>query len=121
MAFDVLFTEPSKYLVADDAALGAAAANAGNFVAAVFLGAESGSATNWPADMPPPYRQADIAVSSNGWPQGMVLPRATFPIPEIATNAAVLANVYANPDADGVYRRVRLGQVFDGRLVRHWA
>ncbi|MGI6086903.1 MAG: CHASE2 domain-containing protein [Kiritimatiellia bacterium] len=117
VAFDVLFTEPSKYLVADDAALGAAAANAGNFVAAVFLGAESGSATNWPADMPPPYRQADIAVSSNGWPQGMVLPRATFPIPEIATNAAVLANVYANPDADGVYRRVRLGQVFDGRLV----
>lgn len=117
VAFDVLFTEPSKYLVADDEALGAAAAAAGNFVAAVFLGAGSGSATNWPPGMPPPYRRAVPAERNFAWPPGMVLPRATFPIPEIATNAAVLANVYANPDADGVYRRVRLGQVFDGRLV----
>ncbi len=117
VAFDVLLTEPSKYLVAEEAALGAAAAAAGNFVAAVFLGAGSGSATNWPPDMPPPYRRAGASVPDHDWPPGMVLPRATFPIPEIATNAAVLANVYANPDADGVYRRVRLGQVFDGRLV----
>ncbi|MFN2352700.1 MAG: CHASE2 domain-containing protein, partial [Kiritimatiellia bacterium] len=34
IAFDVLFTEPSKYGVADDQLLGQAAARAGNFVAA---------------------------------------------------------------------------------------
>jgi adenylate cyclase len=35
----------------------------------------------------------------------------------VAANATILANVHADPDPDGVYRRVRLFQVFDGKPV----
>lgn len=117
IAFDVLYTESSKYGVADDQVLGAAANAASNFVAAVFLGTNTGSATNWPAGMPPPYRHAAADARGQAWPAGMVFPLAAFPIPELATNAAVLANVAANPDADGIYRRVRFFQVFDGAMI----
>ena len=52
IAFDVMYTEPSASGVEDDNALGAAIAAASNFVGAVFLGHENGSATNWPAAVP---------------------------------------------------------------------
>lgn len=117
-AFDMVLTEPSLHGVEDDDALGAAAGAAGQFVGVVFLGAETGAATNWPAEIPrSPLKVAGL----DAWmaePRGnLVLSRASFPIPEVATNAALLANVFANPDPDGIYRRVRLFQVFDGQVV----
>jgi adenylate cyclase len=118
VAFDVLFTEPSVYGVEDDEALGAAIRRAGPFVGAVFLGRQSGSAERWPADVP----ASPLLVRGLGdWldaNRGRAIdPLAAFPIPEVATNAAVLANVSDVPDEDGVFRRASLFRVFDGRAV----
>jgi len=74
IAFDILFTEPSVYGVADDEALGAAIRRTGAFVGAAFYGRD----------------------------------RVTLPIPAVATNATVLANVGDEPDSDGVFRRATL-------------
>lgn len=74
VAFDLLFTEPSAYGVADDAAFGAAIRQSPPFVGAAFYG------------------------------RG----RAVLPVPDVATNAAALANVKDEPDPDGVFRRATL-------------
>ncbi|HNX36503.1 MAG TPA: adenylate/guanylate cyclase domain-containing protein [Kiritimatiellia bacterium] len=74
IAFDVLFTEPSVYGVADDEAFGAAIRRSAAFVGAAFYGRD----------------------------------RVTPPIPAVATNATVLANVSDEPDPDGVFRRATL-------------
>ena len=116
VAFDVLFTEPSTYGVEDDDALGTAIRDSSNFVAACFLGRESGSYTQWPGTVSAP----DIKINDlDGLLRNprIVCPRAVFPIPSVSTNAACVANVACNPDSDGVYRRVRLFEVFDGKVV----
>ncbi len=48
LGFDVLFTEPSKYGVADDGALASEIQKFDNFVSAVFLSRKSGSEKKWP-------------------------------------------------------------------------
>ena len=83
VAFDILFTEPSVYGVADDEALGAAVRRAGRFVGAAFYGRD----------------------------------RVTRPIPAVATNAAVVANVSDEPDPDGVFRRATVVRRAEGRSV----
>ncbi|MBU0988487.1 MAG: CHASE2 domain-containing protein, partial [Proteobacteria bacterium] len=99
LAFDVLYTEPSKYGVEDDAAFGAAVSEFGYIAGAVFLGETSGSETRWPPNIP----ASRIKVTGlNQWldltgAKGIILPRATLPIPELARNAAVLCNVHLNP------------------------
>ena len=119
VAFDVLFTEPSAHDAAEDESLGRAIADTPGFVGAVFFGTGSGSSTQWPefarlhAWQQPP---AD-AETSLPWLAACKQPLAAFPIPEVAGNAAVLANVHANPDEDGVYRRVAPLALFDGCLA----
>ncbi len=49
--------------------------------------------------------------------QRLTVPEATFPIPEIATSATLLGNVMDDPDRDGIFRRVDLFRVFDGRAI----
>jgi adenylate cyclase len=83
VAFDILFTEPSVYGVADDEALGAAIRRTPAFVGAAFYGRD----------------------------------RVTEPIPAVATNATVLANVSDEPDPDGVFRRATLQRPHAGRQV----
>ncbi len=87
-AFDVLFTEPSAYGVADDEALGEAITRNGNFVGARFLKLD---------------------------PTGVV--GSDEPIPEVATSAQWLANVSAIPDADGIFRRTYLSRLWQGERV----
>ncbi len=112
VAFDVIFSEPSVYGVEDDEALGAAVAASPNFVGAVFVGRETGGTAKWPADLrPQPIRMAASV------PRSMLLPRAAFPVPEVATNATLLATVFGNPSRDGVYRRALPFSVFDGQVV----
>lgn len=115
VAFDVIFSEPSVYGVDDDAALGSAIAGAPRFVGAVFAGQEQSSETRWPADVPP----SPVGLKTHGTDLANVhvLSHATFPVPDVATNAALLATVFGNPDPDGVYRRIRPVSVFDGRPV----
>jgi adenylate cyclase len=120
VAFDVLFTEPSKYGVADDLALGNAIADHKGFVGALFLGEKTGTATAWPGGIPAyPLEIRGLAewLSAGGSQGGVAAPRALFPVPEIASRAAVLADVHHDPDSDGVYRRVRLFRLFDGKAV----
>lgn len=119
LAFDVLFTEPSRYGVADDEALGQASGAFGRVVLPVFLGRETGAAGVWPAYAP----GAGLALGGlEGWEgrdgqRAPRMPRATFPVPELAAGAALLGNVHQNPEPDGVYRRIGLFTLFDGRPV----
>ncbi len=116
VAFDVLFTEPSKYGVSDDQLL-ADAMRAMPVVGTVFLSRNTGSEKRWPHFAPAP------AVTISGLDEWLTktryqsYARASFPVPEIAAAANILANVQMRPDADNVYRRVALLEVFDGKVT----
>jgi adenylate cyclase len=119
VAFDVLFTEPSIYGIEDDAALGMAISEFGHFAGAVFLGKKSGSDTKWPAEIPAPKFNV---IGLDKWlnttnSENIVFPRATMPIQDLATNAAVLSNVHLEPDSDGIYRSIQLFCVFDNKIL----
>ncbi len=118
LAFDVLFTEPSGYGVEDDERFGAAISAFGRFAAgSVFLGQTAGSETSWPTDFPAPKLKIiglEKWLSLTGSDE-ILFPKAAMPIPELAKNAATLCNVHINPDPDGIYRRIRPFNVFDGR------
>jgi adenylate cyclase len=117
--FDVLFTEPSVYGVGDDEKLAAAIRQAPAFVAPLSLGAEAGTSLAWPPEVP--YRALRFADADQdpvrSTLQHLSVPRCTFPIPEVATSATLLANVAGDPDADGNYRRASLFRVFDGHAI----
>lgn len=119
VAFDVLFTEPSKYGQADDLAFGSAVANYGRFAGAVFLGRSSGKIRQWPPDLPP----SKLKISGlNKWLaqqqiSEIVFPRVSLPIPELARSAAVLCNIHLTPDKDGIYRKVKLFSLFDDNAL----
>lgn len=120
IAFDVLYTEPSAYGVADDVSLGTAVAGSKEFVGALFLGEKTGSVTSWPGGIAAkPLRIAGLEkwLAARGDRGGVTASRGLFPVPEIASRAATLADVQHNPDSDGVYRRVRLFRIFDGKPV----
>ena len=74
VAFDILFTEPSKYGVEDDRILGEAIRQTSNFVAAAFISTR----------------------------------KVNLPIPDVMTNAAVVATVSDRADRDGIFRRATL-------------
>ncbi len=119
VAFDVLYTESSGYGVEDDELLGEAIRNGPPFSPAVFLGEGIGRFTEWPDHVPDhslPIRGLEEWLAERD-PGDVIMPRATFPIPEIATNATILADVKGEPDRDGIIRRVNLFRVFDGRAV----
>jgi adenylate cyclase len=119
LTFDVLYTEPSKYGVADDQALGRAGTAFGRLVLPVFLGRETGREESWPGSAPDfPFKPAGLASWLDRAPgAGLDYPRAAFPVPEIAAGAKLCGNVHLDPDFDGVYRRAGLFSLFDGRVV----
>lgn len=119
LAFDVLFTEPSKYGVSDDLALGRSGLDYGRLVLPVFLGRETGDAQSWPGFAPVQdlARQAIDASVARSELRPTEFPRASFPVQELASHAVLLGNVHQNPDPDGVYRRIGLFALFDGRWV----
>ncbi|MCL5808280.1 MAG: adenylate/guanylate cyclase domain-containing protein [Deltaproteobacteria bacterium] len=118
--FDVLFTEPSNYGVADDQSFGEAIKkNTPPFGGAVFLSDTTGAEKKWPASVPEPKFRIDGLtpwLKETGAGEGRSV-QGVFPIPEVAANSAVLADTHLNPDPDNVYRRVKLFSVFDGRIV----
>ncbi len=119
LAFDVLFSEPSKYGVEDDARFGEAISRFGRFAASVFLGRTIGSELSWPANLPPSRFKV---IGLEKWlaktgSSDLILPRASMPIPEVAQNAAILCNVHGVPDRDGIFRRVNLFGVFNGQAI----
>jgi adenylate cyclase len=118
--FDVIYSEPSAYGVADDQALASAISGAPLFVASMCLHTEKNFSTDWPAHFPDRFL-LDIAnlKDSIGSPSEGKFTRnsATFPIEEVALNSTVLANVMDDPDIDGVFRRANLFRVFNGKPV----
>jgi adenylate cyclase len=119
LVFDVLYTEPSKYGVDDDRSFGAAIADFSGFVGSVFVSQTMGIERKWASSVPEPrFRivglEKWLAETGAG---GIAFPRAAFPVPEIAAGASVLANVHLDPDPDGVYRRVKIFSVFDGKIL----
>lgn len=114
--FDVLYTEPST-VAGDDQEFATAIAQAGNFVGAVFLAADTGSATSWP----PGYREKVPALEGGEpWLAGnkeRVMPRALLPVKEIALAAKALGNVREQPDPDQVVRSATLVKGFDQTVV----
>jgi adenylate cyclase len=48
IAYDMLYSEPSSYMVSDDVVFGESIAAAGNFVGAFFLGEQAGQTSRWP-------------------------------------------------------------------------
>lgn len=117
--FDVLFTEPSTYGVTDDKTLGEAIRNGPPFVGAVFLSNEAGAELTWPASVPEPEFKIDDPIP---WPAEKSAGKVsagggTFPIPDVAGNSAILADTHLNPDPDNVYRRIRLFNMFDGKIL----
>jgi len=117
LAFDVLFSEPSTYGVEDDKAFGRAIAAFGGFTGSVFLERTTGDDTAWPDALP--VTVLNIEKFANWLAQAdtaeMTFPRASLPILDLAKNAAVLANVNMTPDADGIYREIKLFGIFDNR------
>ncbi len=117
LAFDVLFTEPSKYGVADDQALASEIRSFKHFVGAVFLSREAGSEKSWPDFAPPSALKIQGLGPWLAQTGHEPFPRASFPVAQIAKAAGALANVHLNPDFDSVYRRAALFEVFDGRVL----
>jgi len=118
---DVLYTEPSAYGVADDEALGDAAARFGNVVAAVFLGQQTDQALAWPEGVPPGRMRVegleDWLTARPEAAAEIVATGAAFPVPELATQVEWLANVREVPDGDGIFRRTAPFRVFDGQIL----
>ncbi|HMO49719.1 MAG TPA: adenylate/guanylate cyclase domain-containing protein [Kiritimatiellia bacterium] len=115
VAFDMLYSEPSVYMVADDVLFGEAIARASNFVGAFFLGSQAGQTDRWPEEFPrPPVVLKGLDEWQTRFPGAFQPePRATFPVPELAMAAAMLTNVRETPDADGVFRRITPFRMFD--------
>ena len=117
--FDVLFTEPSNYGVADDQSFGEAIKKGPPFVGSAFLSDTEGAESKWPASLQEPKIRIDGLIpwlKETGAGGGRSV-QGVFPIPEIAANSAVLADTHLNPDPDNVYRRIKLFSVFDGRIL----
>ena len=116
VAFDVLFLEPSYLGVDDDHLLAEAMARSRAVVGALYLG--EGDARAWPAEAPEAgWPMAGLDAWLERAPPGFRAETAAFPIPELAAGADALGNVNDVPDEDGVFRRLRMFQVFDGRAV----
>ncbi|MGA1194028.1 MAG: CHASE2 domain-containing protein [Kiritimatiellia bacterium] len=119
IAYDMLYSEPSSYMVSDDVIFGESIAAAENFVGAFFLGEQAGQTSSWPEHVPHPITDqsalADwMAVHTQA---KLEEPRASFPVPEVARAAAMLGHVKGDPDADGVFRRATPFRIFDGQAV----
>ena len=119
VAFDVLFTDPSKYGVEDDTSFARAVSDFGSVTLATFLSDNSGVHSNWPSNIPPPTLKV---IGLQNWSQSPArqsgtYARSSMPIEELARNAAVLSNVSLHPDADGIFRRVDLLNIFDSQIL----
>ncbi len=120
VAFDMYYRDHSRYGVHDDELFGEAIRNGPPFVGAAFLSEHIGLHTRWP-DYVKPWGGRLEGLES--WlagidPTEVIMPRASFPIPAVATNSTLIADVRGTPDPeDGVIRRSNVFRMFDGQFV----
>lgn len=110
IAFDMLYTEPGD--VADDETFGAKIGERKDFVVAAFFSDRAAQTNLWPDAIPRPAWKFDG--DARAWPAPV---GASFPIRQVASNAAMLSSVAEQPDPDSLYRRVTPMRVFDGQPV----
>lgn len=109
VAFDVLYTEPSPYGVADDRAF--VAAITPQLPVVMAIAGRRDTTAEALADVELfRARSEESARELRGFvPRGVTMPRyssATLPIPEILQGATALGNVTSDADSDGVFRHV---------------
>lgn len=119
--FDVIFSEPSAYGVADDKRLADAIGSVPFFVGSLNLHQGADYSTTWPAWLSGRASLFNLANLDECLAGGSLTKftrfSATFPVEEVASSATVLGNVLEEPDVDGVFRRANLFRVFNGKAV----
>jgi adenylate cyclase len=118
VVFDMLFTEPSDQ-VENDQAFGESLARTTGSAAGLMLSSKQGTTRAWPKDMVLRQPTVDgLGEYLTRHPSSpLIMTRAAFPIPEVATNCSMVGDVYAAPDSDKIIRRTPLFRVFDGHFV----
>ncbi|MBU4233082.1 MAG: adenylate/guanylate cyclase domain-containing protein [Desulfobacterales bacterium] len=112
--FDILFTEASSYGSKDDQKFARAVAAAGNVALPFFLSRDVKPPNPSEADL---LKQAGLTIPGPA-PQDQPAYRSVVtPIPALLAAAAALGNVESSPDADGIYRRVRLVAPFKDKWL----
>ncbi|PLX72797.1 MAG: adenylate/guanylate cyclase domain-containing protein, partial [Desulfuromonas sp.] len=102
LTFDILYTEPSLYGVADDLAFAKALHEGPALALAAFFGEKSGSSLDWPAGLEQPF-WPDLP---EDWSSKLEEPsRGLLPIADLLVNDIALGNTHLQADTDGVYRR----------------
>ena len=120
VAFDLIFTESSFAGVDDDESFGQAIAATKNFVGALNLSNEQGLGTTWDPSFKINNFQITGLKDYLSTPKGLnaLKTRASFPVRQVAANAAVLGSVMiTRQDADAIIRRTVPFHVFDNRFV----
>jgi adenylate cyclase len=117
VVFDIVYPEPSRAGPLDDAAFGAAIARTKNFVCALDLNKKQGSDRTWPATAMFQPSGIEPNALSPSIMNAIDMPRASFPVDAVLTNAPFLGVVWATQDDDAVIRRTMPLFNFDGRMV----
>lgn len=107
LCYDMLFTEPSVYNVADDEAMGQGLKVGTPAVLALMQG---GSRDTWPDYMPRPNLKIELPAMAE-------TKNLLFPVAEVAAGAISTGHVVGSPDPDGVFRRLSPFCRFDGVTI----
>ena len=118
IAFDILYSEPSIYGVADDEKF-AQAVEKNPVILPVFLGQQTQQHLRWPeklAASPVTLTGMENCLQQNSAVNQQTL-KASFPIPRLATASKLLTHVSEQADEDGVFRRFSLFHRFNQQII----
>jgi adenylate cyclase len=112
--FDVLYTEGSVYGAEDDQRLSQAMEASGRVVLPFFLTRQAKGVEPQTQEV---LRRASLLIKGAP-PAGLTIYQGmTTPIPPLLKAAAALGNVECGPDPDGIYRRLPLVSMCQGRFL----
>jgi class 3 adenylate cyclase/CHASE2 domain-containing sensor protein len=120
IAFDVIFSEPSIYGAADDAAFAKAASEYGRVAQGVLFNVQAGAVRSWPSGPDKPVfdpRNFGTSLSNFSLSEDEGATSGQFPIPELRNSAGIIGSINGKEDSDGIYRRMRLFTLFDNKAV----
>lgn len=116
VGLDVMFTENSSFSVSDDLILRNSFLQVANVaLGSVFPSNKFGHSTRWLEDIPKPY--FSVHFSENAQSVIPTYSKATFPVPQVAAEGVILANVQHQPDKDGIFRKIHPLVQFDSNLL----
>ncbi|AEF80865.1 CHASE2 domain-containing protein [Leadbettera azotonutricia] len=120
IAFDVIFSEPSIYGAADDAAFARASSAYGRVAQGVLFNLQTGITRSWPSGLDKPVfdpRSFGASLGNYSLSEEEGATAGQFPIPELRNSAGVIGSINGKADSDGIFRRMRLFTLFDGRAI----